>query len=229
MLLRIRWSDGSGDDLLVLTDATGAPGPRRLHVAGELCSYTAPMLAAHLEDHASDADLVLDVSAVTFIDSTGIIACVDLVERWRSRGRSLRLVEPSPAVRRVVGILGLDAVLVAGASAANPGDDEPGAGPDIEVRNLDRGQTIEVTVVGEVDEPSMRALVGRLDLLAAKRQPATLRLDVAGASLDPTDAHLLADVAKSLGAFGSRLVIVGGRALEDEVPLERRGPSLVFE
>jgi anti-anti-sigma factor len=56
-------------------------------------------------------DLVVDLGAVTFIDSSGIDVLVWGAERAAEAGGSLRLRAPSRPVRRLVDILALGGVL----------------------------------------------------------------------------------------------------------------------
>jgi anti-sigma B factor antagonist len=85
-----------------------------VYPVGELDVSNAPRLRLALE-RALAADtpvLVVDLSAVTFIDSTGLSA---LVETWREttrRGTDFHLVGPAPNVRRVLTITQLDGLLI---------------------------------------------------------------------------------------------------------------------
>lgn len=221
-------SPASGDaDHLVLTGSLGRRRSVRLALAGELCAYSAPLLATYLAEHVADVDVVLSTSALSFVDSTGLETCIGLGAAWRRRGRSLLLADPSEAVCRVVRILGLDEVLF----GAPPADSTrgPAGGFELEVRNADRGQSIEVTVAGTVEGPTLDSLARRLELLATKRQPATLRLDLTSASVDPIAIDTVVEVARSLEAIGSRLVVVGGGpVLEAAVPSDLLGGPLSF-
>jgi anti-anti-sigma factor len=55
--------------------------------------------------------LVVDVSGVTFIDSTGLGGLVQLSNLARSRGAELYLADPTPIVARLLELSGLRAVL----------------------------------------------------------------------------------------------------------------------
>lgn len=77
-----------------------------VYVSGELDAATAPRLVAELpDDLASWATVVVDLSGVSFLDSSGAKALVDIDRRCQGR---LFVRSPQPAVGRVLEILGLD-------------------------------------------------------------------------------------------------------------------------
>jgi anti-sigma B factor antagonist len=81
--------------------------------AGELDLATAPALRAALEAAATLglARVMVVLTDVTFLDSTGLGA---IVHGWRfaaDGGVSLTLSDPSPSVQRVLTITGLDRLL----------------------------------------------------------------------------------------------------------------------
>jgi anti-sigma B factor antagonist len=62
-------------------------------VAGELDLYSTPQLVAELEALAPDGpELVLDLGAVTFIDSTGLGAILLNLRRLRAAGGDMAIV-----------------------------------------------------------------------------------------------------------------------------------------
>ncbi len=72
-------------------------------IRGELDLAATARLRAPLEDaaaRASDA-LVLDLSAVRFIDSTGLHAILSVSRRMKAEGRRLMLIRPPAPVMRV--------------------------------------------------------------------------------------------------------------------------------
>ena len=74
-------------------------------VAGELDARTAPSLARVLSaDPDGDGAWHLDVSGVTFIDSSGLGALVAVAREAAERGGSLRLDQPSTSVTRLLEI-----------------------------------------------------------------------------------------------------------------------------
>jgi anti-anti-sigma factor len=75
-----------------------------LEVKGELDMGTAPLLAEELATHDGAAhDLVVDLSKLTFIDSTGIHTLARLCGK-----NGTRVVCPPGSVRRVFAIVSLD-------------------------------------------------------------------------------------------------------------------------
>lgn len=78
---------------------------------GEIDVHTSPGLSDALRaGDASSDQIVLDLTAVTFLDSTGLSAMVTALNRTRERGGSMSLVGPSGVVRRVLAITELDRV-----------------------------------------------------------------------------------------------------------------------
>ena len=95
-----------------VTEVADLRGDRTLVVHGELDIATAPELQRLLEglrrrQHA----VVLDLAAVTFIDSTGLSALMDARVASDRNGWDFSVRRPSAAVRRVVELAGLEHVL----------------------------------------------------------------------------------------------------------------------
>ena len=79
---------------------------------GELDLHTAPRLAEALAPHIdAGAAVIADLTAVTFMDSSGVAVFVNALARARDTGASISLVAPEPRVRRVLQITGLDGML----------------------------------------------------------------------------------------------------------------------
>ena len=85
---------------------------RTLALAGELDLANAETLSAQLEQ-TKDGELVLDLSELEFIDSTGIALLVAMHRRLNPGGAErFRLIASGiPAVQRVMTLTGLDAEL----------------------------------------------------------------------------------------------------------------------
>jgi anti-sigma B factor antagonist len=90
---------------------------RGIHVVsprGELDAFTiAPLreLLAELIEEEQAVRLVIDLSAVTFLDSTALGPLVGALRRMRERDGRLGIVSPVPAARRIFELTGLDGVL----------------------------------------------------------------------------------------------------------------------
>ena len=79
-----------------------------LRLAGELDLAAAPRLTEALLDFASSEDEVyLDLSEVSFLDSSGLRAILALA-RSRGDARSVVLLAPSAAIVRILEISGID-------------------------------------------------------------------------------------------------------------------------
>ena len=92
-----------GAPLEVRTD----PDTRRVELAGELDMATAPQLIEGATPLVgSDGDITIGLAGVTFLDSSGIAALLDIGRALAGRGRVL-LSRPRPNVRRVLQLTGL--------------------------------------------------------------------------------------------------------------------------
>lgn len=107
-----------------------------VHLGGEIDVYTAPFVREKLDEqiHAGRTDLIVDLSGVTFLDSTGLGVLVGRLKLARTRGGALRLVGTADRVLRVFAITGLDKVfeihpdLDSALAAADRGDSGDGPG-----------------------------------------------------------------------------------------------------
>jgi anti-anti-sigma factor len=78
--------------------------------AGELDAYTAPRLRRALVDIVDEQGnmrVAVDLSAVTFIDSSALSVLVGLYRRLMERGGTFALANPSRPVLKVLEISGL--------------------------------------------------------------------------------------------------------------------------
>ena len=79
-----------------------------LRLAGELDLATAPGLTEALLDFASsEGEVYLDLSEVSFLDSSGLRVILALA-RSRGDSRSVVLLDPSAAIMRILEIMGID-------------------------------------------------------------------------------------------------------------------------
>ncbi|WP_228974504.1 STAS domain-containing protein [Streptomyces sp. DH12] len=106
---------GSPEDKRISITRTSTDGIRVLTVRGELDHHTAPDLRRALTVTADDdpptARSVLDLSAVTFMDSSGINVLVTAHQEAHRADGWLRLAAPSDSVMRVIELVGLDTVI----------------------------------------------------------------------------------------------------------------------
>lgn len=74
-----------------------------LSLFGELDLASAPMLERRLQmaESTDSVRLVIDLSGLQFIDSTGLHTLVRAEQRWRANGRQLSLLRGPRAVQRV--------------------------------------------------------------------------------------------------------------------------------
>jgi anti-sigma B factor antagonist len=82
-------------------------------VWGEVDCVTAPRLAATLADMSEQGrrHVVVDLSGVYFMDSTGLAVLAVAHKRLLGSGGGLVLAGPTPAVRRSIEITGLDQMM----------------------------------------------------------------------------------------------------------------------
>ncbi|SER45996.1 anti-anti-sigma factor [Lentzea xinjiangensis] len=78
-----------------------------LRVTGEVDSYSAPLLHDHLDEVFTDASarglaIVLDMTDVSFLASSGLSVLVEYHQRGVDRGTPLRVVAPAGSVLRAL-------------------------------------------------------------------------------------------------------------------------------
>ena len=119
-------------------------------VTGEIDPTTAALFRTALEEAGTRAPrVVVDLSGVTFIDSTGISALIHAHQSVRPPG-TLVLRSPSPTARRLLDLTGLDQIM----SIEGDPDRDRCSTPPVEVRsdvvfdigNQGRGRIIDVKV-----------------------------------------------------------------------------------
>jgi anti-sigma B factor antagonist len=83
-----------------------------LEAAGEIDIATAPLLAGAVDEAiaAGAAEVALDLTDVTFMDSTGLHLLCDAHQRLGLLGRRLTVICPPGGARRLLELTGLDAV-----------------------------------------------------------------------------------------------------------------------
>ena len=96
-------------DLQLSTRQEG--GVAVVSAAGEIDVFTAPDLDAHLASLQSSGstNLVVDLTRVAFLDSTGLGVLVKALKRARDVRGWIRLVVTTDRIRKIFDITGLDA------------------------------------------------------------------------------------------------------------------------
>lgn len=80
-----------------------------LHLVGELDPHTAPLLKDQVDALADGGslDVVLDLSRLVFIDSSGLRVVISAHREMADRGGQLTLQSPSDTAQRLLEITGL--------------------------------------------------------------------------------------------------------------------------
>ena len=107
-------------DLFSVSSERAGDGLGVVALSGEVDIYTAPQFKEcmlELLDAGVDR-LVVDLSGVTFIDSTALGVLIGGVRRVRTAGGAMALVVTSRSVERVLSITGLDRVFTIHATRA---------------------------------------------------------------------------------------------------------------
>ena len=83
-----------------------------VHLGGEIDVYTAPLVREKLDEQitAGRINIVVDLTDVTFLDSTGLGVLVGRLKLTRTMGGSMRIVGTDDRVLKVFSITGLDKV-----------------------------------------------------------------------------------------------------------------------
>jgi anti-sigma B factor antagonist len=82
-----------------------------LTVEGEIDAVSAPQLRDALEELNPRARVMLDLSALTFIDSSGLKVLVVQSQRMREAGGALLVRCPSPPVQQALTLTGIDGLI----------------------------------------------------------------------------------------------------------------------
>ena len=85
-----------------------------VRLSGRLDAVASPDVLACLKDAVAEgrSRIVVDLSEVSFIDSTGLGTLVSGLKTARKAGGDLRLVAPTPQARRLLRLTTLDRVFV---------------------------------------------------------------------------------------------------------------------
>jgi anti-sigma B factor antagonist len=98
----------SASEFLDTVISRAEPATVLLTVRGEIDTLTAPAFTAATDEllAASGDTLVIDLSEVRFLASSGLAVLISAAHRAEERGLRLRLVVPTRAVRRPIEITG---------------------------------------------------------------------------------------------------------------------------
>jgi anti-sigma B factor antagonist len=88
------------------------PGGSLIRVQGEVDLYSSPELRKVILKTipSTDGELAIDLSGVTYIDSSGVATLVEGLRSARANGSEFALVAPSHAVTQVLELARLDSV-----------------------------------------------------------------------------------------------------------------------
>ena len=80
-----------------------------VEVSGEIDIASAPAMRSHLNDCLAEGytEITLDLTEMTFIDSSGLGVLVGVMNRLRREGGRLIIRDPPPVAVQVLGVSGL--------------------------------------------------------------------------------------------------------------------------
>ena len=106
-----RSNEGKNVEITLVTRETD--GYSIVEVSGEVDVFTAPQLDEQLSGlvEAGSYQLVVDLSNVEFLDSTGLGVLVKALKRVREHGGSLSVVTATDRISKVFRITGLDTAI----------------------------------------------------------------------------------------------------------------------
>lgn len=96
------------DNLMV---TTSEHDPNEIAAEGQIDSHTSRLLDEAFDACSAGGELSVDLSRVSFIDSSGLRVLVQAHKRQREGGGGLTIIAPSDAVRRLFDITGLTSEL----------------------------------------------------------------------------------------------------------------------
>jgi anti-sigma B factor antagonist len=101
---------------------TSADAWRVVRVTGEIDIQSSPILDESLQKAQAEGawSIVVDLSGVSFLDSTGLSVLVAALKRGQDGGGGVRLTSPRSNVRRVLEVTGLAEVFHLEPSALDP-------------------------------------------------------------------------------------------------------------
>lgn len=111
--VRIMRQPGSADQPEVSIEVVPSAGTTTIAIRGDLDLASVPQLHSCLTDlvNRGETQIVLDLSAVTFCDSTALGVFAGAHRRLSAIGGLIELQRPPPALRHLLAVSGLDQVL----------------------------------------------------------------------------------------------------------------------
>ena len=95
------------EDVSFTVEVAQEPGGVRLTPRGELDIATQAELRAALEQHVGAPAITLDLSALRFLDTSGLRLILETAESARRDGHDFSVVRGSPAVQRLFELAGV--------------------------------------------------------------------------------------------------------------------------
>ncbi len=95
----------------LVVESSDGTSPAVLTLVGELDAETAGRLQSHLEAVDPAERLVVDLSGLGFVDSSGLRVIISAHQRHETAGGRLLVRAPSQRVARILQVTGLDGVL----------------------------------------------------------------------------------------------------------------------
>jgi anti-anti-sigma factor len=99
------------DDEILRVHVTHVDGIAVVAVEGEIDAATTLALQASLYELSLERRIIIDMSGVRFMDSTGLSVILAQRIRMTERDGSIHIRNPSPAVQRLLEVSGLTEVL----------------------------------------------------------------------------------------------------------------------
>jgi anti-sigma B factor antagonist len=184
----------------------GAPSGDVLVLRGEIDVASVPAMREELRSFAtaSGKTLVVDLSAVTFIDSTGLGALVSALHERQDSGGDLQLVVGNPSVRRLFTVTGLDTVFTIHESPMLL-EEDPRLSPDdaVDPVRSDDEAVVELIIPADVSFIGMARLVAAA--VASRAGFSVERIDDLRLALD----ELLLPVQQMDPSYRVRLELCG--------------------
>lgn len=111
--MELRVTRESGDEILGTEIEKAPPDHALIRLAGELDASNVSRLYEELAElaHEGRRHTVLDLTELTFVDSTGLSAIIAAHKRAEKAGAELILFSPQPQVRNLFTIAGIDRYL----------------------------------------------------------------------------------------------------------------------